>query len=196
MKSTAQNFSSAPLSRNTTIRAPLDLLITFESIAEQSHVEWRARWQKMSRKSSASVEDREVASISDVNKNFRFFTPQPMSAFGTDLYYKILVSYLTPFAFPWPPNPPDVDIISGGLPGGGEVGGSRRVTEVAQVFIPEECYLSHRHIFTSGACCMHVWLPPLSLIGGARYKQKKYGTGWPWCSRKRFCKVFICCTSL
>ena len=32
-----------------------------------------------------------------------FFTPPPLSAFGSDLYYKIHATYLTTSAFPWPP---------------------------------------------------------------------------------------------
>ena len=37
----------------------------------------------------------------------------PFSAFGSDLYYRIQVTSLTTSAFPWPPPPSGVDIISG-----------------------------------------------------------------------------------
>ena len=41
-----------------------------------------------------------------------FLTPSPLSAFGSDSFYKIHSNPLTTPAFPWPPS--DADIISGG----------------------------------------------------------------------------------
>ena len=45
-----------------------------------------------------------------------FSTPSPLSALGTDLYYKIHATSLTTSAFslPLPPHPFDTDIIFGG----------------------------------------------------------------------------------
>ena len=42
-----------------------------------------------------------------------FLTPSPLSTFGTDLWFKIHATSLTTSAFPCPPSPSDVDIISG-----------------------------------------------------------------------------------
>ena len=42
--------------------------------------------------------------------------PAPLSAFGTDLLYKIYATSTTMSAFPWPPPSSDADIISGGSP--------------------------------------------------------------------------------
>ena len=42
-----------------------------------------------------------------------FLTPSPLSAFGTDLYYKIYVTSLNTSTFHDLPPPSDVDIISG-----------------------------------------------------------------------------------
>ena len=46
---------------------------------------------------------RETAHLGVVPTKFSdFLTPSRLSAFGTDLYYRILATSFTTFAFPWP----------------------------------------------------------------------------------------------